>query len=419
MSVSLWNKLEAANYPSERGPPAVDVGAPIYIAGKFGNCAQTYNSNYAAFAMTSNSFGQYKNFAVNFWYYQYADGWYIRDEGGERYVSDGKEKVFFSIHKDSSNYFAFGISATSPAYLRIYGKKNGTNFEAVTLFGFPGMVENNLIWWNLGVRVVNGFWKIYWNNIYYVTLGQFVRRSFPFPNEFVPFDLAGFLGTSMNGSVVLKLGFRSGSDSSIKALVDNITVFNTPPLNFTGYDTEDGMIPAQDMILWSKGEATNETSEVGPPAVDTGAVTFLAAQFNKGLFTGNTGIYRQFTAAGFLPNNWTVRIWIKPTATFVQSSTHKIFKWYYDANNYITIVLSTNITVAVVVGGVTVSHVLAPGALSAGTLYHLAIVFDRGGIDGGANIVRAVLNGSVVASSNTATGVQNNTGGTIYIGGAP
>ena len=267
MSVSLWNKLESASYPSDRGPPAVDVGTIDYsYNGKFGKSAKIFSSNYPTFAMTSGSFGQYKNFAVNFWYYQYEGGWYIRDSGGERYVSDGKEKVFFSIHKDSSNYFAFGISATIPAYLRVYGKKNGTNFEAVNLFGFPGMVENNLIWWNLGVRVVNGFWKICWNNIYYVTLGQFVR-SYPLLGyDFVPFDLAGFLGTSMNGSVVLKLGFRSGSDSSIKALVDNITVFNTPPLNFTGYDTEDGMIPAQDMILWSKGEATNETSEVGPPA---------------------------------------------------------------------------------------------------------------------------------------------------------
>lgn len=183
-------------------------------------------------------------------------------------------------------------------------------------------------------------------------------------------------------------------------------------------------------FFWNRtGNAAQiAASEIGPNCFWNGTEQYTEVKFNDGALVDavdvNADVESSFT--GFNVNAFIIGIWIKTTwscAAGVPSIAGWLDPWHYriDANNFITLTFNRVGAVyyhffRIRVGGVFTDWTVSRGTWSAGDLVHLAWVFDRNGIGGGANTRRFYQDGILERSTNIATANQAATTGGFCLG---
>ena len=167
-------------------------------------------------------------------------------------------------------------------------------------------------------------------------------------------------------------------------------------------------LPLDNCVAWWKFENVND--EIGGFNFTDSGVTFGAGKFNNGAYTNTNGKYLNVVNAMPSPTKFALEFWLKTDWSIANghasSNDHSYFVWRYDANNRIYFYSMTGFTgLEGKASGTNFGYYQNSGDLTwaAGLPFnHFLIVVDRGGIDGGADIVRWYLNGVLVYNSTAA-----------------
>lgn len=162
-------------------------------------------------------------------------------------------------------------------------------------------------------------------------------------------------------------------------------------------------------ILFNRcGSAVQLNNSItGPGFAITGTPVYITGQFGNAMYVTGTD-YARITINSIMANNdrGAIECWCKKETTFSVAGTYFGFENLITGDWVVrTVSISANVTqLAIGVAGVTsyLDFRLDTSGLSAGEWFHAAICWDRSGIDGGANTGRAYVNGSLMASTNTA-----------------
>lgn len=167
----------------------------------------------------------------------------------------------------------------------------------------------------------------------------------------------------------------------------------------------------------------------------TGTLTFPLAKFNKGsnspAASGNYYTYSR-NDFDFNPNNFAVDFWFDPNGWTVTDGVNtkgafiRMWDWYFDDNNRITVQFNVTSALATfVVGGVVTFISFTTGVTFDSSLHHFIFGFKRTGIiNGGGDTYRLYLDGNIVGQSAAVVANQASAGGdmhfhTAFFGGSP
>jgi hypothetical protein len=170
-------------------------------------------------------------------------------------------------------------------------------------------------------------------------------------------------------------------------------------------------MPKPPTLFLRCGSDTQFTQPViGSALTETGdASSYAAGYFGNGVKGVNNAAWQFIPSAYFDDAQGRVGMWWKPDAGFdgadgmlfdtypnsagkafiyiqMRGAASNAMRWYHSVQG----------------GAVRFSYDRAEGNFAAGTWYHIAYVWDRTGIDGGADTARAYVNGVEVADDNNA-----------------
>ncbi len=211
---------------------------------------------------------------------------------------------------------------------------------------------------------------------------------------------------------------------------DETTVVKIIVNHNTGNLEIDVEVPLPDgLILWNKlGSQTEvENSVTGPNGIISGTILFQPCMFDNGAYNNTADSYITFDGSFFTPNCFTFECWFKTDFDVVNGvaqdgKNHTLFGWYYDRTHNMTFYFKHETDEGLCFNlhnGYKYYHYFATSSditFNAGTIHHIALVYDRNGISGGNDIVRMYLDGNLEYNSTTLYPEETNTGGIFYIG---
>ena len=195
-------------------------------------------------------------------------------------------------------------------------------------------------------------------------------------------------------------------------------------------------LPKDNCIEWCKLENVN--AEIGEPLTDFGGVDFTKpGQFNNGAYT-NLGTKSLGIADGnmlrpFNPNRFVFTFYIRPDFNVVNGvpdngKSNACFMWWVGSTNLIFFSFDNDggppfdsTRVRIRVSGVSSDYfnTSANMNMTAGALSRFTLIYDRGGIGGGADKLRMYLGKINVFSSAVTPANQANTGTCYFMANAP
>jgi len=180
--------------------------------------------------------------------------------------------------------------------------------------------------------------------------------------------------------------------------------------------------------LWNKlgSDIEVQNSEAGPNGSWQGTSSYISIKFNNGMYINNDNNYIDFDGSFFTPNNFTIEVWFKTDYNVVNGQSqdgkqHCFFVWFYNNNNrclakfthdtrYLEIDMCYNSSLYYF------NCNNASITFSAGSIHHIAFVYDKNGIDGGADKLRIYFDGTQVFNSTSSPPTCTNSGGIFHLG---
>lgn len=193
--------------------------------------------------------------------------------------------------------------------------------------------------------------------------------------------------------------------------------------------------PKDSCILHNEqgSDAEVGSSEIGQNGAWDGASTYVAAKFDDGSYSNNLNNRIKFDGDDFNPNKFIVEYWFSADGWNCVNGVSSAggatgwMSWYADDNNRVSFLhTGGGLGFQVVILGVTRTYNLTTGVnWLDGTLHHIMFVYNKDGIDGGADVTRIYLDEALADSTAGATGNQIKPGSdgilydlTFFFGGA-
>jgi len=153
----------------------------------------------------------------------------------------------------------------------------------------------------------------------------------------------------------------------------------------------------------------------------SGTAAYSAVKFGNGAYSNNAGDYISFPEGNFNPNKFTIEFWFKSDWNCVNGggggANQHYFTWYINANNRILFYELNGHWINHIIGGASDAQRFNPASMdwTAGDIIHLALVYQRSGINGTSDTKRLYFNNSLVGSTTSIPANQSLSGGTLYI----
>jgi hypothetical protein len=185
---------------------------------------------------------------------------------------------------------------------------------------------------------------------------------------------------------------------------------------------------SDNIILHGTGQDLNAVQNPRIGGAGSGSavgISYALGKFDNGTQTpAGSGAYIGYTRAGIPinPNAFLFSFWDKTPYSMTNgvpsdAGLHRLFDWYVSNNDRITCqFISNRFELFVVVGGSFIGITATTNITwSANTLTYKQVVWDRLGIDGGAETFRFYINGVKVANSALTIANQATAGGNTHI----